>query len=330
MTQANFLADSIALFAGEKAAHMGAHQYCDHVGARNGRSMSGAALWTQADAERERAHKAGDFNKAGAEIHLLGAVAESIAAWMPPSLEVIELGPGTLRSFQTKTLPILKALNRTSCTIVDSSPAFLQNIQDAFHADDMAIRAIEDDFFLGGAAYQTECRPALLCSFGGIISNMIAPLGTEPSASALVSTLQVFAEKIRDGYVLLAFDSNPDGHDVLAYYAKHALFQVNIFDRMAAELPMTGDFDPAAFAYTPEWIENARQLGHIVTASRPLSFTLGARDFRISRGQKFHIKNSFKFTPAFFERCCRDAGLMVLRHWAEHRSHCFLLGKTRG
>jgi uncharacterized SAM-dependent methyltransferase len=323
----SFLTDCVALFSGEKVAHMGVHQYKDHAGMRNGRSVSGGTLWAEADEERMEMHRKGLVNKAGLEIDLLQEVAATISIYVPKNICVIELGPGTLGAFQSKTLPILKALDRRECTIVDSSPAFLKNICREKEAMNLTIKPVEDDFFLSSNIYQETSDPALLCSFGGIISNLIAPKDTSPPQELLTVTLKIFAEKINSGWILLSFDSEADEREIVDYYKKHALFQLNVFDRMVVELPIERDFDPNAFEYVPLWIPSSRQLAHCAETARMLSFAIGSRSFVLPKGERLHLKNSFKFSTQFFEACCADASLTVEHHWSASNSHAYLLKK---
>ncbi len=307
---------------------MGPHQYNDHAGMRDGRSMSGARLWAEAEAQREIEHLNGTPNKLGAELMLVDTVAASIDHHVPFGTKVIELGPGTLRSFRKKTIPLLRALQTRSCIIVDKSAAFLKDIKVSEQALGLEITPLDDDFFIGDHSFQQDDRPALVCAFGGVISNLVAPVSLLEPMELLSGTLKNFANAIHRGWLLVAFDSTDDSKDVSAYYAKHALFQLNIFDRMAVELPITGDFDPAAFAYVAKWLPESRQLAHLAVLQRDLNFAIGQQSFALKQGQNFHLKNSFKFSEAFFEQCVQRAGLSVIKRWICADSRFYLLGKN--
>lgn len=306
---------------------MGMHQYSDHAGMRDGRSMSGARLWAEAEAEREAEYLRGIPNKMGSELALLHDVAASIYRYVPQAAKVIDLGPGTLRAFRKKTLPLVQALNSSTCLIVDKSAAFLHDIKVGAHSAGVNITPIEADFFLGNARYQEGDEPALVCAFGGIISNLIAPISPELPYDLLSSTLHNFAKSINHGWLLLAFDSSEDSKEITAYYTKHALFQLNVFDRMAAELSIEGDFDPKAFDYVARWHASSSQLGHMAVLNRPLHFTIDGETFSLSAGQALHLKNSFKFPDDFFELCCVRADLSIIQRWALADSRYYLLAK---
>lgn len=48
-----------------------------------------------------------------------------------------------------------------------------------------------------------------------------------------------------------------------------------------------------------------------------MTFKIGQTDISLKQGQKLHIKNSYKFTPEFFEKCCKLAGLDVVKAWSD-------------
>lgn len=307
---------------------MGVHQYSDHAGMRGGRSMSGARLWAEAEAQREVEYSLGDPNKLGAELVLLGEVAQSLRTYVPVGTDVIELGPGTLRAFKKKTMPLLRALDSKNCYIVDKSAAFLHDIKIGITRDKVSIHSIEADFFQDGNKALLSEHPALACAFGGIISNLVAPLCNSLPTEVLVSTLQNFVKTISEGWILVAFDSSNDRDEITTYYEKHALFQLNIFDRMLVELPMAGDFDPSVFIYQTEWRPTSRQLAHLAVAARNMEFKLGEESFFLQQGQKLHLKNSYKFAPDFFESCCTAAGLKLTARWSRDETWCYLLHKA--
>lgn len=324
----DFLRDSLALFEGRRVAHMGPHQYADHAGRRAGISMAGARLWTQAEAEREAAHQSGLANKHGAELDLLAMVAGDLARSVPRGTTVIELGPGTPRAFRRKTLPILRAVGAPRCVVVDRSAAFLRGIAAAVAEGEPPVIAVEDDFFASRGPYHGGSSPALVCSFGGTISNLIAPLSDEFPQALLAETLAAFARAVSSGWLLTAFDADQRDEDVVAYYAAHADFQMNVFYRMAVELPIAGDFDPDAFVYRPSWRPAAGQLAHMAEAQRAMTFTLGGAAISVQAGQAFHLKNSFKIQPALFEASSRVAGLRLEQVWSRGNSYCYLLAKA--
>ena len=90
---------------------------------------------------------------------------------------------------------------------------------------------------------------------------------------------------------------------------------------MAEELPFTG-LDPYAFEYDPLWIAESSQLAHTVIATKDMSVSVRSPywsgSIEIKADTRFHLKNSFKYTDAFFTSCAGDAGFTVVEKWS-HR-----------
>lgn len=310
-----FLDSSIDWFLGVRSSHMGVEQYMAHDGRRNGRSTSGALLWAQAEADRMAAIDSKD----NAEKSLLLEVERDIGTYIPYGTVFIELGPGTVATFNNKVLPIVDKLDSKTCIFVDQCTSFLNQItEQSILAEDVEIRYFVDDFFENDHAYCKE--EALVCSLGSTISNIVNPISSQLPEQALVRSLENLSRAANNGWILVSFDSDHDGERIKGYFQKHALFQLNIFDRMAAELPIAGDFDPLAFTYEPEWIADSGQLAHVAAVARDMRFDLAGTQIHMRAGQKLHIKNCYKFAPAFFERCCRLANLAVVKQWSDASS----------
>ena len=310
-----FLTASIDWFLGRRSSHMGADQYVAHAGVRDGRPTSGALLWTQAEAERSAA----DGNMVSAETRLLKKVVKEIGNYVPSGTSVVELGPGTVVAFRNKTLPIVHELGSQTCILVDESNAFLDKIlTSSVLGHGFEIKSVVDDFFENDEAYFNG--QALVCSFGSTIGNIIHPVSHALPEQALVASLSKLACAANNGWLLIGFDSDQDSESVKNYFSKHALFQLNIFDRMAVELPIEGNFDSKTFGYEAEWIATSGQLAHIAVVNRDMNFKLGGRNISLKAGHRLHIKNSYKFMPEFFEKCCRLAGLEVVEAWADNSS----------
>lgn len=321
----SFLSSSLDLFLGKRCSHMGAYQYSVHAGSRNGRSTSGAALWAEAEGERNRS----EDNMVSAETALMKTVTSEIRHYVPLNTTVVELGPGTTAAFQRKTLPIIRALQSKRCVLVDQSVAFLKAIlADTSLGAEVSMKHFLADFF------QTEepycCDKALVCSFGSTISNILHPIDRLPPKQALIDSLRSMAKAAQEGWMIVGVDCDQDGESIKTYFRNHALFQLNIFDRMAAELPLSG-FDPLAFDYEPEWFASSGQLAHVAVVNRDMEFTLAGKRVLLGRGQKLHIKNSYKFDPEFFEVCCLSAGLDILHIWpSTATTRIYLLGISAG
>lgn len=307
----NFLQDSIDLFKGRKTSHMGAHQYVPHTGMRHGKSTSGDKLWAETEAQHNVSSKA-MFN---AETVLLRQAASKINQFIPQGLPVVDLGPGTVQAFRNKVLPLMQAIRSEKYIPVDESIVFLQ---DLFHEEKVrnhySIRPLIDNFFENESPYHDGS--ALVCSFGSTISNIENAISNDLPEESLIKGLYRLASAANDGALLVAFDSNQNGESIKDYYRLHALFQLNIFDRMAVELSMK-DFDALVFDYEPVWIPASGQLAHTAIATRNTDFEIGGNSIHLEKGQRLHLKNSYKFQTAFFEQACHALQLDILRVWED-------------
>lgn len=322
----SFLQGTIDFFTGARSSHMGSYQYVKHAGIRNGKSMSGAKLWAEIEADELTATETNLFS---AEERILRAVAKDVGAYFPDCSPVLEMGTGTPNAFRKKTLLIMMALRSTEYICVDESSEFLNSLATNKALSGFKVRPILDDFFEGQNLYFDDPeRDALVCMFGSTIGNIVAPLSEAPPKDALIEHLAMIAHAVNRGGLLVSFDADMDGDRITAFYGRQALFQLNTFFRMAEELPIKGGFDPYAFEYKPMWFAQSGTLAHMAIVTRDMSFDLGGKKIFLAAGQHLHMKNSFKFSPAFFSDCCEKAGFEVLKTWRDpSQTHVCLLKK---
>lgn len=295
---------------------MGPHQYSHHSGSRDNRSTSGAQLW--AEIEAHELNSGAENNIFHSEDVLIRRVARDLRWLIPAATTVMELGPGTPLAFRKKTLPILGALSSIDYVCVDESAAFLSGIKSDTALSQYNVKTIQDDFFEGNRCYLDIFEgETLACLFGSTIGNIPAPVSVFRPHRQLSEHLSTIAGRIQDGWVLLTYDTNHDGPEQCQYYKRHKLFHLNVFDRMAVDLPIVGDFDPCAFEYEPLWVPSSGQMAHLAVVLRDMSFDLAGKKINLKNGQKLHLKNSFKFTHSFFAQCCERANLEIVKTWSE-------------
>jgi uncharacterized SAM-dependent methyltransferase len=300
---------------------MGPDQYVDHTGMRDGASMSGPLLWKKS--EDETISDSGTM--VNSETNLLRKSFKLIAEKLCKGVRYVELGPGTVAAFCNKTLLLMRETQSRRATLVDDSSDFLKKILGAA-TQDLEIEAVNDNFFETEFPYVDD--EAVVCSFGSTISNFEGPISKEPPEAILAHGLATMANAAKGGWLLVGFDSDDDGEHLVSFYKRQKLFQLNLFFRIEAELKdkIEGDYDPKAFDYEPEWIPESRQLAHVAVVKRDMNFTLAGHPISLKEGQKLHIKNSFKYTPEFFEKCARLAGLELIGSWLdESKSKIYLL-----
>ena len=296
---------------------MGPDQYEAHSGQHDGHSTSGPVMWAKTESSEVGNTDGNIFN---AEEHLIETkVRHELPEYVPEGVRVVELGPGTFAAFRKKTLLIIRALKGKTCTIVDKSHAFLESIYGSKAQLGMEnLERVEDDFFQPQRCYNDNDDEALVTLLGSTLGNMLGPLRDELPETALVNALENVANATRKGWLLVSIDTDQDGDRVQNYYKKQEEFQLNIFDRLIAEGLVDGRFKRDAIKYDTEWRPSSGQLGHIAVIKRKLKFALAGMEIALRKNERLHLKNSFKFKPEFFEKCCGIAGLELVKVWSDN------------
>lgn len=324
----NFLLDSVALLQGKRSSHMGIHQFADHQATRNGKPMSGAALWQ----EIEHNHKA--YYIPGIEREMIAAVASQVKDYVPEGTPFVDLGPGTLKTVAEKSLPFVRAVQSETYIPIDTSLKFCSEAGSVIqqHVPRADVVPCFENFFSDDAGPACD-RPALAFLGGITIANIEAPLSKQPPRTQLVRHLKNLARITNGGWLMASTDANQDEAENRAMYFENALLEVNHLFRMAEELPFTG-FDPYAFEYDPFWIAESSQLAHTALAAKDMTVTVQSPwwsgSIEIKAETRFHLKNSFKYRDRFFKACADSAGFTVIRKWKHHRKpmRLFLLRAT--
>ncbi len=312
----SFFQDLRDLLTLERVSHVGPHQYEAHSGQHDGHSTSGPVMWARTESSELVNPDGNIFN---AEENLIETrVRKELPAYIPEGVRVVELGPGTFTAFNKKTLLIIHALKSTTCTIVDKSHAFLKSIYDSKALLGIEnLEQVEDDFFQPSRCYHDNDDEALVTLLGSTLGNMLGPLRDKLPEAALVNALQNVANATRKGWLLVSIDTDQNGERVQAYYKKQEEFQLNIFDRLIAAGLVDKRFKREAIEYDTEWRSSSGQLGHMAVIKRKLKFALAGMEVVLRKGQRLHLKNSFKFKPEFFEKCCNLAGLELVKVWSD-------------
>lgn len=318
----SFLETSLQLFQQKYAPDLGPEQYAHHTGVdRDGNPMSGALLWAKAEAQRiSNALVTGKTNMVDAEVKLAQKLHERVRDYVQwyhqdercrKGVSVLEYGPGTVRAFQQKTLPLVTGLRgeTSRCTLVDRSKEFLGDIAHLPSALGLKIEFIRDDIF-SGRRYFCDDEAAFVVMFGRTFGNLAAPINDSPPVEAVVETLKKVSNSAKRCWVAISIGSDLRRDVAKSYYEAHPEFQLNVFYRMKAELPVDANFDPDAFEYQSDvrGEDQFMQVIHTAVVKRNLDFRLGGKEIILSSGDRLHLKNSFSFSELFFKKCAHQAG----------------------
>ncbi|WP_245294228.1 L-histidine N(alpha)-methyltransferase [Rhizobium etli] len=319
----SFLDTSLELFQQKYAPDLGPEQYAHHTGLdRNGNSMSGPLLWAKAETQRiNNALVTGTANMVDAEIRLARKLEQRVRDYVQwyhqdgrscNGVSVLDFGPGTVRAFQQKTLPLVTSLwgETSRCILVDRSSEFLQDIAQLPSASGLRIEFMRHDIF-SGRRYFFSDEAAFVVMFGRTFGNLAASISDHPPVEAVVKALKNISNSAERCWMAISIGSDLRKDVAKAYYEAHPDFQLNVFYRMKSELPIDDNFDPEVFEYEADikGDENFMQVVHTAIVKRKSSFMLRDERVNLSEGDRLHLKNSFSFSGAFFRECARLAGL---------------------
>jgi uncharacterized SAM-dependent methyltransferase len=279
--------------------------------------MSGPVLWQ----EIEQNHAA--YYIPTVEREMIAGIAAEVKAYVPEGTPFVDLGPGTLKTVAEKSLPFLRAVQSDTYIPVDTS---IKSCSEAGtvvrkHLPRATVVPCLQDFFSDNT--EPVCDRRALAFLGGItIANIEAPLSKKPPRSQLIRHLRNLARITNGGWLLASTDANQRKDENRAMYFENALIELNHLYRMAEELPFDG-FDPYSFEYDPFWIPESSQLAHTAIATRDMSVSVRSPHWsgtiEIKARTRFHLKNSFKYTDAFFVSCAKDTGFDVLEKWTHRK-----------
>jgi hypothetical protein len=153
-----------------------------------------------------------------------------------------------------------------------------------------------------------ECAESCFVIGGGSVSNLVHPIDPHFPFEKLSRDLGTLMAWTRGGWLLTLFDTTYDRNELDRRYggsANHA-FATGLIKRGAAQHPSLG-IDPAAFDYCRHYVDESRQVAHLLVATRSLKGPCG----EICEGDRFHIMNSYKIKPAWFEEAAENLGAVI-------------------
>lgn len=304
-----FFDDIVDLFMGFRSGHLGKYAYGSHE--TDTLQNTPNDNWDRVVSPKENS-----YSLPNSDNELLAAATPSIHHFIPLKTSLLDFGVGETSTFYEHALPILQKLKSQTYYGVDFCQPYLDAvkcIKELRH--NVAIETVNLDFF----EPQTQpiaSAPSVGLMMCSTIGNIDGNLAHRNITEELVSTLRNLSMMTKQGWLLLSVDTNQDPNSLALNYRTKpiAQFVISIFDHMLKELPVTS-FDSQLFNYEPEWIPDLQLFAHIVEAKESQYFSIDKLDFHIEKGQKFHLLNSHKFSPTFFEECCNKANLEVINVW---------------
>ncbi|MDR3613044.1 MAG: L-histidine N(alpha)-methyltransferase [Candidatus Obscuribacterales bacterium] len=297
----------VDMFTGIREGHIG--RYCFSSARSDNDRVRGDEHWTR-------------FIKTSAayypyrhEIEIIRHAASHIGKLVSDAHTFIDLGTGSLNSFERKVLPIIRAGKFKEITFVDLCTAFSE-IATARLKEELA--DIKTNTFLGNFfnSLPMPQSKAAINLFGITLGNIVVDLPNETPEYALTRTMKHFAAPLKEkgGYFIFDYDTNEDESSLHASYehpSYHAM-ELTILDRVKRDLP-TSNFDPDDFEHVTVWHQRWKLLAHGVRAKTDLKFSIGPYQIDVPRGKFYRTGSSFKYSDVTIEQVAENAGFRKLQ-----------------
>jgi uncharacterized SAM-dependent methyltransferase len=264
-------------------------------------SGDGARLWGEVAAEPSYPISRGNED-------LVRRSSSEIAAEVPKGSIMIDLAPGAEKSVLS-SLEIAKRLAARRYHLVDYSAELAAagvRIARVKLNPSVEVSCSIRDIFAGPG---DECAESCFVYFGGgTIANLVHPIDPRFPIEKLSRDLQTLMAWTCGGRLLMSFDTTYDRDELDRRYGGNAnrAFAMGLIRRGAAQHPSLR-IDPSAFDYRRHYVDESRQVAHLLVATRTLKCPCGD----ICDGDRFHIMNSYKIKPAWFEEEAENLGAVI-------------------
>jgi uncharacterized SAM-dependent methyltransferase len=296
----------VDMFLDFRAGHLG--RYCFSSARHENDDVRGDEHWTQFIKTSKNYypyfHQIGIIENAAPKIGKIVADAKTF----------IDLGTGSLNSFERKVLPILRAGRFGEITFVDLCSTFSKIATKRLNQEGFAIKT---STFLGNFFDQLPIpdNRAVINLFGITLGNIIVDLPHETPEQILTKTMRNFAAPLakHGGYFIFDYDTNEDEASIHSGYAHpsyHAM-EMTILDRVKRDIP-TRNFDPADFEHVTVWYPQWKLLAQELRTKCDVDFKLGDYRIALPKGKSFRTGSSFKYSDATVEQAANQAGFKKL------------------
>jgi len=248
-----------------------------------------------------------------ADLEILDAHLEEIAALAGPGAHVIEFGSGA----GIKTRHLLAALDRpVAYTPIEISTAALDASARALAAEfpGLDIRPLAADYTqpVPPGTFSAIAARRLVYFPGSTISNF----DRDQAVAFLRRICRIITP---DGALLIGVDLKKPLSRLLPAYNDAAgitaAFNLNLLQRINRELG--GDFDPALFRHEARYNETAGRIEMHLVCRRAQRVTVAGRRFSFAAGESIHTENSYKYTIGEFTALAAAGGLKVVAGWTD-------------
>lgn len=211
---------------------------------------------------------------------------------------VIELGPGSTKAIQNKTLPFLKACKSLKKYIavdeaMEQAKASSSQIKNLLSID-VGVR--QQNFMHESIAPITSSKTALIM-WGSSLGNIEGKIGQDPypSLAKILNTLQA-SMKVGD-LMLLCFDTEQNEERIVRAYSEPFLQNqiLSVLYRAKRDFYASGKFDPRVWRSKPVWNRKYGQCAHIIYPLFDQKIFIDRNTISIPAWTEIVSNNSYKF-----------------------------------
>lgn len=292
----------VDLFLEQRAGHMGRYVFSSAKNAND--CVCGDKHWT------DFIHTSTAYYPYRHQIEIISCCAKQLGAITHDAPTYVDLGTGSLNSFEHKVLPILRAGQFKELIFVDLCHTFSKAATDRLEQEAFSL---ETSTFLGNffTTLPLLTQKAVINLFGITLGNIIVNLPYETPERVLARTMEHFASPLREhgGYFVFDYDTNEDECLMHASYdhpSYHAM-ELTIAERIKRDLPTT-DFNANDFEHITVWYPQWKLLAQELRTKSDLSFMIGPYRINALRGQSYRTGSSFKYSDEVIEQSAKSAG----------------------
>jgi L-histidine Nalpha-methyltransferase len=231
-------------------------------------------------------------------------------------LTLVELGAGSARKTRLLIEAVLRRQLRLDFYPVDVSPAALREAVASLNGDfsNLHVSPITADY--SHHLPQLKDLPGLKLAL--FLGSTIGNFEPEEAVEFLVRVRQSLAP---DDAILIGFDMKKDEPTLHAAYNDRQgvteAFNKNVLARINRELG--GQFDLDSFAHVAFWNERRSRIEmHLESRIEQRVWVEDLRRaFHLSRCERIHTENSYKFTPETIATLLCRSGLRVEKTWTD-------------
>ena len=297
-----FYDNTIDLFMGLREGHMG--RYCFSSAKFPNDPVCGDKHWTNFIKTNTGYYPYHD------QVEIISQFSQSIGSIVADAGIFVDLGTGSLNSFEKKILPIIRTAKFSEIKFVDLCKTFSKQATSRLQEERLLIKTSSfiGNFFIN---LPTLSGKAVINLFGITLGNIAVDIPFESPDQVLARTMKHFAAPLSEygGYFIFDYDSNMDEKTIHASYehpSYHAM-EMTILERMKRDLP-TRDFYPDNFEHVTAWHPQWGLLAQELRAKVDIRFSVGPYKIDIPRGKTYRTGNSFKYTDETVEAAAVNAG----------------------